>query len=142
MSKWLLVVLMCIAVFSSVQAFAQEEDVDYSWGTAKSVSSDQIIVTERGYDNDEYVDVEVIYSIDPAVELEGVESLKDIVTGDSLDIEYVIQGDKKVAKVVTVEKPSETGEQGEYVSSETYEEEWDQSLEESDSTETSELESE
>lgn len=142
MSKWLLVVLMCITVFSSVQAFAQEEDVDYSWGTAKSVSSDQIIVTERGYDNDEYVDVEVIYSIDPAVELEGVESLKDIVTGDSLDIEYVIQGDKKVAKVVTVEKPSETGEQGEYVSSETYEEEWDQSLEESDSTETSELESE
>ncbi len=109
MSKWLLAVLICvITVFSSAQTFAQEEDVEYSWGTVKSISSNEIVVTEYDYDKDE--DVEVTYSIDPKVELEGVKTLKDITVGDSLDIKYVIQGGKKIAKVITVEEPSKTEE--------------------------------
>lgn len=43
MSKWLSAVLICIIsiiiVFSSTQTFAQEEDIEYSWGTVKSISS-------------------------------------------------------------------------------------------------------
>lgn len=139
MSKGLLTVLMCIiTVFSSAQTFAQEEDVEYTWGTVKSISSSQIVVTEYDYDNDE--DVEATYSTDPKVELIGVKTLKDIAVGDDLDIEYVIQGGKKVAKVITVEKPSKTEEQEEYAPSQAYEEEWGYPPEESGSTETSEPE--
>ena len=102
MNKWLLAVLICvITVFSSNQIFAQEEDVEYSWGTVKSISSSRIIVTEYDYDNNE---AEVAYAVDPKVELRGVKTLKDIAVGDDLDIEYVIRGGKKVAKVLTVEK--------------------------------------
>ena len=106
MSKWLLAMLMCvIVVFSSVQLFAQEEDIEYSWGVVKSIFSAQLVVIEYDYDNDE--DLEVTYSIDPKVELRGVKTLKDIVVGDELDIEYVIKDGKKVIKVITVEKAPE-----------------------------------
>ena len=142
MSKWLSAVLICIIsiiiVFSSTQTFAQEEDIEYSWGTVKSISSSQIVVTEYDYDNDE--DVEATYSVDPKVELIGVKSLKDIAVGDSLDIEYVIQSGKKIAKVITVEKLFKAEEQEEYVPIETYDEEWEYPQEESGSTETSEPE--
>ena len=142
MSKWLSAVVICIVsiiiVFSSAQTFAQEEDIAYSWGMVKSISSSQIVVTEYDYDNDE--DVEVTYSVDPKVELIGVKSLKDIALGDSLDIEYVIQSGKKIAKVITVEKPFKAEEQEEYVPLETYEKEWEYPQEESGSTETSEPE--
>ena len=139
MSKWLLPALMCIiTVFSSVQTFAQEEDVEYAWGTAKTISSNQIVVIEYDYDNDQ--DIEATYSVDPKVELRGVNSLKDITAGDSLDIEYVIQSGKKIAKVITVEKASKAEEQEEYLPLETYEEEWEYPMEEPGSTETSEPE--
>ena len=139
MSKWLLAVLICIiTVFSSTQTFAQEEDIEYSWGTVKSISSSQIVVTEYDYDNDE--DVEATYSVDPKVELIGVKSLEDIAVGDSLDIEYIIQSGKKIAKVITVEKLFKAEEQEEYVPIETYDEEWEYPQEESGSTETSEPE--
>ena len=138
MSKWLLAVLICvIAVFSSGQIFAQEEDIEYSWSTVKSISSTQIVVIEYDYDNDE--DVEVAYSIDPKVELRGVKTLKDIAVGDNLEIEYVIRGGKKVTKVIAVEKPSKAEEE-EYTPSQTYEEEWEYPAEESGSTEASEPE--
>jgi len=53
------------------------------------------------------------------VKLKNVEALKDIKAGDSIDIDYVVRGDKKVAKIIAVEKPSKE----EYTPSETYEEE-------------------
>jgi len=103
-SKWLVVAFMCVmAACSSTQAFAQEEErVEYSWGTVKSISSDQIVVMEYDYDRDE--DVESAYSINPNVEFRGVETLKDIAVGDDLDIEYVIQSGKKITKVIIAEK--------------------------------------
>ena len=85
--------------------FAQEEDAEYSWGTAKSVSSDQIVVMEYDYDKDE--DVEVSYVVDPKVELKGVDSLDDIKVGDDIEVNYVTKDGKKVARVIAVEKPTE-----------------------------------
>lgn len=138
MSKWLLVMFMCVMVTcSSIRAFAQEEErVEYSWGTVKSISSNQIVILEYDYDRDE--DVESAYSINPNVEFRGVETLKDIAVGDDIDIEYVIQSGKKITKVITAEKSFGAEEQEEYVPSETYEEEWEYPREESGPTEPSE----
>jgi len=108
--------LMCFV--SGISLSQEEEETDYSWGTVNSVSSNQIVVTEDDYDREEEVDV--TYAIDPKVELKNVDSLKSIAVGDSVDIEYVVRGGKKVAMTITVEKPSY---EEEYTPSETYEEE-------------------
>jgi len=107
----------------STVALAQEEaaeegEIEYSWGIVSSVSSDQIIVKEYDYNSDE--EVNVIYTIDPEVELANVSLLKDIVQGDTVDIEYVIKGDKKIARFISVEKAYDEKDD-EYMPSESYE---------------------
>ncbi len=101
-----------------------EEELGYSWGIVSSVSSKQIVVTE--YDYDTYEDVNATYTLDPKVSLKNAESLKDIKEGDDVEINYAIKGDKKVAKTITIKKPSYE----EYTPPETYEEESDYSSEE------------
>ena len=81
-----------------------EEELDYSWGTVKSLSSNQIIVTEYDYDNEEMVDV--TYTVDPNVKLHNVESLKDIAVGNDVWIDYVIIEGGKVAMGIEAKKPS------------------------------------
>lgn len=92
-----------LLICSGISLAQEEEELDYSWGKVSSVSSNQLVVTEYDYDSDEEVDV--TYTVDPKAELKNVESLKDIKVGDSVDIEYVVIGGKKVAKIITVEKP-------------------------------------
>ena len=81
-----------------------EEEIEYSWGTVKEISSDQIVVSE--WDTDKSEEVDVVYIIDPKVRLKDVKSLKDIAVGDSVDIDYVVRDGKRVAKVIIVEKTS------------------------------------
>ena len=116
-------------VICSGISLAQEEaaeELDYSWGTVNSVSSNQIILAEYDYDTEE--EVNVTYTLDPKVDLKNVESLKDIKVGDNVEIDYVVRGDKKVAKAITIEKPSYE----EYTPPETYEEESDYPEEETE----------
>ena len=108
--------LMCSV--SDISLAQEEEELEYSWGTVRSLSSNKLVVTEYDYDSDEVVDV--TYTVDPKVDLKNVDSLKSIAVGDGIEIEYVVIGDKKVAKIITVEKPSY---EEEYTPSETYEEE-------------------
>lgn len=99
-------------------ALAQEEEVtEYSWGTVSSVSPGQIVVTEYDYASDEEVDV--TYSVAPDVELKNVDSIENIAVGTSVDIDYVIKDEKRVAKTIAVEEPSYE----EYEPSQIYEEE-------------------
>ena len=94
--------LMCTV--PGVSLAQEKEEIEYCWGTVSSVSSNQIVVTEYDYDRDE--DVNATYTVDPKVELRNVGALKDIKVGDSINIDYVVRGDKKVAKIIAVEKPS------------------------------------
>ncbi len=121
------VVLALGLVFSvsGVSLAQEEEEAEYSWGTVSSISSNQIVVSEYNYDTEENIDV--VYTLDPKMELKNVNSLKDIAVGDSVDIEYAVRDDKKVAKVITVEKSSQEEES---TPSETYEEEPEYSPEE------------
>lgn len=92
-------------------AAAQEAEVDYSWGIVAQVSEGQIAVTEYDYEKDQETDV--VYSIDPNVKLENAASLEDIAAGDSVDIEYAVEGGKRVAKVIAVDKSGEESEPAE-----------------------------
>jgi len=95
--------LMCSA--SGTSLAQEEEEIEYSWGRISSVSSNQIVVTEYDYDSDEEVDV--TYIVDLKTKFRGVVSLKEIKIGDSVSIDYIDTGGKKVAKVVDVERSTE-----------------------------------
>lgn len=114
--------LICAAVFilgfslipATPFAFAQDdgtkpavvakemEEVDYSFGTVKSASAADVVVSEYDYETDK--DIDVSYVLDPKAELKNVESAEKIAAGDSIDITYVMKDGKKVAKTISVEK--------------------------------------
>lgn len=124
MNKMLLPVFMCVALFfSAAQIFAQEENMEYSWGTVKSMSSGRVTVVEYNFDSDE--DVEVTYSVGPEVKLEGVEFLSGIAVDDSLDIEYIVKNNKKIAVAIAVEKPFTAEDAEEYAPLQADEEEYE-----------------
>ena len=100
-----------------ISAAQEEEETAYSWGTVKSITSKQIVVTEYDYDNDNEMDV--TYTLDPNVKLYNVNSLKDIAIGSEIWIDYVVIDDENLALGIEVRQSSEE----EYTPSQTYEEE-------------------
>lgn len=82
---------------------AAEEETEFSFGTVKSITGDQLVVSE--YDYESNADVDVTYQVPAETEFENVASLKEIVVGDSVDIDFLVEGDKKKAVAITVEKP-------------------------------------
>lgn len=91
--------LMCSV---SALSLAQEEERGYSWGSVKSISSNQIVVSE--YNFTVYEDTDVTYVINPEVKLEGVKSPRDIAVDDVVGIEYVVKDGQRVAESIQVEK--------------------------------------
>lgn len=119
----LLLVPVLYVGFYSIPALAQDpavpvaeeplvefEGTEFSYGTVKSVSGDQLVVSEYDYENDK--DIDVTYSVSPTVTLEGVASLGEIAAGDTVDIDYEIKGDQKVAVSIAVEKGGEEEDLG------------------------------
>lgn len=114
--KGLLFTAVILALAVSVSSLpgnirAQEEEeveTEYAYGTVKSITSSQIVVKEYDYEND--TEVDVIYTIGPDVEYEGVSSYKDISAGDSVEIDYVVKGGKKIATLISAEEPFEEEE--------------------------------
>ena len=90
-------------------ASAQAEDTtEFSYGAVKSISENQVVVTEYDYDNDK--DMDVAYSVPANVTLEGAAKLTEIVIGDAVDIDYVVKNGQKIASVISVEKGTEEAE--------------------------------
>ena len=92
-----------IVILLPYGTFADEEDVEYSYGTVikVDVSKSEITVAEYGYEIDE--EIAVTYSVAPDVEFENLNALEEITTGAYIDIEYVIGKDgKKIAKFISV----------------------------------------
>ena len=111
------VVLALGLVFSAsgVSLAQEEEETGYAWGTVTMISSNQIIVAEYDYDTD--ADTEVTYAVDSQVEIRNVDSLTDIAVGDSVEIDFVTSGSRKVAKAITVEETPFGSFEEEYVPS-------------------------
>lgn len=88
---------------------AQEAaDTEFSYGTVKSISGNQIVVSEYDYDADK--DVEVAYTTTADTKLENVKSVQEIAVGDSVDIDFAVKNGQKVASALTVEKPTDENE--------------------------------
>ena len=110
MNKYLFsIVALVMSLFLIVSVhsilFAQEEEVGYAFSTVVSMSSDEIMVSEYDYDSGE--EENITYLIDHNIELYNIDSLEDISVGDNIDIDYIIVEDnKRVAKVITIEKLS------------------------------------
>lgn len=80
-----------------------DEELEYTFGTVKSIADGQIVITEFDYDTGE--EKEMTYAVDPKVELNNVKSLQEIQQGDEVDIDYRVEGEKKTAQVISVAKP-------------------------------------
>lgn len=80
-----------------------EEETEFSFGTVKSITGDQLVVSE--YDYESNADVDVTYQVPAETEFENAASLKEIAVGDSVDIDFLVKDGQKKAVAITVEKP-------------------------------------
>lgn len=87
-----------------------EQEPEYTFGTVKSVTGDQMVINEYDYDTGE--EKEATYAVDPAVELHNVAKVSEIAVGDEVDIDYLVKGGKKTAVVLSVAKPIEGEAEG------------------------------
>ena len=85
-----------------------EQEPEYTFGTVKSISGNQLVINEYDYDTGE--EREATYVIDPSVELHNVVAVSEIAVGDEVDIDYLLKGNEKTAVVLSVAKPIEGGE--------------------------------
>ncbi len=97
-------VLFVGATFFLVSSYGAEnaQTNGYSYGTVRSVSSGQIVVTEYDYDNDEETDV--TYALNQNTAFQNVASLTEIAVGDNVDIVYVADNGTKIVQSIAVEK--------------------------------------
>ncbi len=90
-------------------AAAPEDETEFSFGTVKNVTDNQLVVSE--YDYESNADVDVTYEVSAKTEFENAASLKEVKTGDSVDVDYLVKDGKKNAVTITVEKPLAEGEE-------------------------------
>lgn len=106
MYRWLFVIILSVMVISlPYTTFAQEEDVEYGYGTVVKVneSKKEIVVSEYDYDND--TEINITYSVDSNAKFANVDSIREIKVGDEISIDYMEdETGKKIAKVISVYK--------------------------------------
>ncbi|MFH1201568.1 MAG: hypothetical protein V1674_01600 [Candidatus Omnitrophota bacterium] len=104
---FLFVAILAIGLcFWSINSWAQEENLEYSFGTVVKVDkeSSQLIVKEYAYDKD--ADIEVQYVLDPKVTLENIDSIDALVAQDIIELSYVTgRNNNRIAKSIRAFKP-------------------------------------
>ena len=103
---------------SATKLFAQEgavkqegsvkveaDEPEYAFGTVKKVTGEMIVVSEFDYDTEAEKDVD--YWLDSKTQVNGAPSVKEIATGDEVDVDYVVKDGKKKAVALSVAKPVE-----------------------------------
>ena len=96
------------AIEGAAEPVLGEEGTEFSYGTVKSISANQIVVSEYDYDTDK--DVDVTYMVPAEAKLENVASLQEIAVGDAVDIDFLVKDGQKAASTITVEKPLQEDE--------------------------------
>lgn len=112
-------VVTLLACSASGLSQAQEAEIQYSWGTVKSLTSEQLAVTEYNYENNQ--EISVTYTVDAETVFNNVQSISEIKVGDSVEIDFVVMEGKNIAKTITVEKALESEKKEEALPSETSE---------------------
>ena len=85
---------------------ASPEDVRYSYGTVRSVSGHEIVVTEYDYDKD--ADTDVAYDVSGA-KFENVSSPSEIKPDDTIDFMFREENGRRVVINASVERPAKLG---------------------------------
>lgn len=70
----------------------------YSYGAVLKVGATEIVLQEYDYDSD--VEKEVSYQIDSAIKLEGFKAVSDLAVEDVVEVYYLEQDGKKIAKII------------------------------------------
>ncbi|MBL7157565.1 MAG: hypothetical protein ISS92_05355 [Candidatus Omnitrophica bacterium] len=103
MGKLLIFGLLSVSLFLfPIAGFSQEDipqegDAEYGYGTVVELreNSNELVISEYDWESDE--EGEVVYYVDDAVEIENVDSWKELPVGTPIDIEYITgEKDKKV----------------------------------------------
>lgn len=83
---------------------AAEEEVSWVWGEVKSVdvSSATFTIKYMDYQTDE--EKELILAVDQETKFENIGDLSGIKAGDTASIDYIVKGDKTIAKNISIEK--------------------------------------
>lgn len=81
-------------------------ETSFSYGVVKIAAVDQITVTEYDFDKEE--DVEVVYAINAETKFVNFSSIAELKEADEVDIEYRLEGDKRIAVSVSKEQEQQT----------------------------------
>lgn len=81
-------------------------ETSFSYGVVKIAAVDQITVTEYDFDKEE--DVEVVYAINAETKFVNFGSIAELKEADEVDIEYRLEGDKRIAVSVSKEQEQQT----------------------------------
>lgn len=110
MKKYILFLIITFFSFNLLPIYAQDnaaytqqqEEIDYSYGKIVSINQDKIEISEYDYDKNE--EVKVNYVIASDVELRNLNSSKDLLVGDNIEIDYIVKDNQKIIKVITLEQ--------------------------------------
>lgn len=110
MNKGLVVAIIGLIAMMPSVGFCQEPaapaapeiEYEYSYGTVVSVNKDASELTISEYDWSNDTEANVAFAIDPNVTVENVAVWHEIPVGSEVDIEYLPQNGKKLAKSISV----------------------------------------
>lgn len=98
------IVLGAVLVFSQ-PVFAQNSDLEYGYGTIAEVNEHQVTVEE--YDLESNRVSLVIYQIDETTQFDNEVLLENLNVGQHVEIDYLPQAGKKIAKIISLETKNE-----------------------------------
>ena len=100
-----LVLGMLVFLLGSVSFADEYEDFSYTWGTVVSISSNKIVLSEYDYYSEQ--EQQNTYLIGSDVKINNAQSIANISTGNTVEVEYISDGGNNIAKIITIEVDSE-----------------------------------
>lgn len=102
----LLVLATFVTMLSAPHGFALDDlDVSYVFGEVQSINKEQIVVS--GYDYETEKDISVVIKLTKDTEISGI-NVENPSTNVWAEVNYVLEGDTKVAVSVVAEADDET----------------------------------
>lgn len=77
------------------------KDLQAAFGSVVKASATEIVISQ--YNNEQEIDQEVTYTVDPQTHIEGAASTAEIAAGEEVEILYEETGGSKVARFVSKE---------------------------------------
>ncbi|MBP9854580.1 MAG: hypothetical protein KBD53_06915 [Candidatus Omnitrophica bacterium] len=93
--KWIMVSVLCVlaTAFSGFAQAQEQGEPDYTSGIVKSISATAMTITE----SDTEEETETTFVIDSNTILENIASIEEIVAGDEVYVDFVVNATGKVA---------------------------------------------